>query len=355
MYGMRNTETEILTQAGGSSELGTHIMQEQQNNRISQDLLRGEVTQQVEELRYRTYKVDREAKQYEYFSPTLAKKRDKNDSKFVVYENADNNELITIQYNEPITENVNSSLENVVSEKGKLVFKDGKKRYMIKIGRNHTSRYKLEGFTKRLVVKQLIKDRRVVLDFYVSKYMNDQNFISKGFITETHNIMDGYVNSDTVDISTVNFVTDHAYGKDDMLEYEFNHIAFYTILEYDGNYIYRFHADVVKNGVDLTEKYFNKEMDEKYINKEKKAITLDFSKKAEVYVCEQCGKEIIYDENLIDEITPTKPRDIDEENSNVETVNATEYMDIQIAEQTYGVRLCKDCLKKYLKEINELS
>ena len=29
------------------------------------------------------------------------------------------------------------------------------------------------------------------------------------------------------------------------------------------------------------------------------------------------------------------------------------YMDLQIAEQTFGKKLCKDCLKKYLNNMNK--
>ena len=100
MFGLKNTENELFTQLGASQDTGTSINHEASSHRVSQALLKGELTQEVKELRYRTYTIDREAKSYEYFSPTLAKKIDRKiDSKFVSFENSENLNVITIQYN----------------------------------------------------------------------------------------------------------------------------------------------------------------------------------------------------------------------------------------------------------------
>ena len=45
-------------------------------------------------------------------------------------------------------------------------------------------------------------------------------------------------------------------------------------------------------------------------------------------------------------------RDITEENFENENPQVLEFMDMQISEQTFGKRLCSDCLKKYLKDKN---
>lgn len=353
MFGVKNTETEMFTQLGGSATADSSVTQEVNENRVSKALLKGEITQQVKELRYRTYTVDREAKKMEYFSPTLVKKRENDDSKFVKYENNDNLEVITIQTNERLTENVNDAFSRVIEgENGKYTYIEPDKKYIIELGRKYIARYKMEEFVKRLVVKELAKDKRALLDFYVSKYADDSNFISKGFITEINKIKDGNTNSDVIDIDTVHFVTSHAYKKDDMLEYEFDNLKYVGILEYDGNYIVRFTSDIAKNGFDLTEKYYDQTMHDKYANHEKKDIVLDFSNHNEVYVCEMCGKEVMYDEQAVDELMPTMAREIDNDSEKV--TSTTEYMDMQVTEQTYGKRLCNNCLAKYLKQINEL-
>ena len=353
MFGIKNTENEALTQLGGSevADSGTH--QEVSSHRVSEDLLKGVLSQQVKELRYRTYYVDREAKQYEYFSPTLAKKREKYDTKFVKYENSENLNVITIQLNERSVGTVNEALKEAEYVDEKTIFVEPKKKYNINITRNFIPRFKLEEFTKKLVVFELEEGKTVKLDFYVSKYPDDKVFISKGFVREVENIRDKHIKSDILDFNEVGFMTSNAYKLDDMIVFLFNNLSFEKVLEFDGDYILRFKADIVTNAHDMIDDYYNPEMAEKYKTKQKKELTLDLSDQLEnTFVCERCGKVIQYDIDSVDELVPTQGRDIDDEQ---ERTNTTEYMDIQITEQTYGKRLCNDCLKQYLKEMGEIN
>lgn len=353
IFGFRNTEIKTLTSIGESCDASPfQASQEVNDQRVSKALLKGEVTQQVEELRYRTYKIDRESKQYEYFSPTLAKKRDRDDSKFVEYENSENLEVITIQYNEQNIETVENALKSAEYKDEQFIYIEPIKQYTIEIDREYVTRYRIEEFLKRLVVKK-IDENFVLLDFYVSEYIDDKNLISKGFITEINKMISGKTNNDIIDISSVHFITNHAYKQNDMLEYEFNNLTFIKIIKYDGNYILKFKAKVVKNGIDLTDKYFCREMDNKYKNKEKKDLVLDFTKHIQEYTCEMCGKKIIYDTDVIDSVAPSSNINEDIGNGRRGT-NATEYMDVQIIQQTYGKILCKDCLQKYINGLNFL-
>ena len=342
-YGMKATDEIMLT--GNTDTIpGSAIIQEVNDHRVSKALLKGEVTQEVEELRYRTYKVDREAKQYEYIAPTLAFKRDKQDSKFVSYEKNGDLELITIQPNEAIVEEISKSLEYVGTY-------GQREEYLIKLKRNFFPRYRLEAYTKRLAIFKL-DETHAILDFYVSKYPNDKDFKSKGFVREIEKIKDEQMRSDVLDIDNVSFTTSHAFKLNDLLQFEFKNLEFKGISEFDGHYVIKFKAFIVKNGYDLTEQYYSASMEKKYQNKEKKEVVLDLfgAPQTEVYKCERCGKEIVYDPVEMEEMAITKPREIDEEDNN--STHTTEFMDAQIAQQTYGVLLCKDCLKKYLKENN---
>lgn len=342
-YGMKATD-EIMVTGNTDTIPGSAIIQEVNDHRVSKALLKGEVTQEVEELRYRTYKVDREAKQYEYIAPTLAFKRDKQDSKFVSYEKNGDLELITIQPNETIVEEIAKSLGSVGTY-------GQREEYLIKLKRKFFPRYRLEAYTKRLAVFKL-DETHVILDFYVSKYPNDKDFKSKGFVREIEKIKDEQMRSDVLDIDNVSFTTSHAYKLNDLLQFEFNNLEFKGVSEFDGHYVIKFEACIVKNGYDLIEQYNSVSMEKKYQNKEKKDIALDLFNipQTKVYKCECCGKEIVYDPIEMEEVAATKPREIDAEtDSNTHT---TEFMDVQIVQQTYGVLLCKDCLKKYLKENN---
>ena len=353
--GMKSTEEAVLHK---NDEVlpGNAVIKEVESNRVSKALLKGEITQQVEELRYRTYLIDREAKEYNYIAPTLARRaQEKDDSKFVEYENSDNLEIVTIQPNDLLIENLIDRFDSIDTEDetveninlGKF---DKNKKYYVKVHRKYISRFKIEEYTKRLVVRKF-DDNHDILDFYVSKYPNPEDIKSKGFVREVEKIRDQRIKSDILDINRVNFVTNHAYKKVDMLEYEFDNLGFQGVFEFDGHYILRFKSRVVKDGCDLTDRYYSKTMDEKYKNNEKKEVVIDMTGAPipEVFVCEECGKQIIYDPVSIDEADVTRPREIDEEQVFENEDELTEYFDLQLSQQTFNKTLCRKCLNKFLK------
>ena len=345
-YGMKSTEDKMFHQTGLTNSTGSSIIKEVDNQRVSKALLKGEVTQQVEELRYRTYKVDKESKTFEYYAPTLALKKDGQDTKFIKYDNSDGLELITSQLNDVLVETVGETLEQV-GGRGKRT------QHRIQIKRNFVPRYKIENYITRLDVKKL-DESHVILDIYVSKYPNDKDFKSKGFVREIEKIRDEKIKSDILDYEEISFITHHAYKLNDMIKFVFKNIWFREVIEFDGHYVLKFKASLKQDTLDLTKKYFSKTMEEKYKNKEKKKVVLNLFdyNQIQVYKCQECGKEIILDNELIDQINVYQGRDITEENFENENPQVLEFMDMQISEQTFGKRLCSDCLQKYLKDKN---
>lgn len=346
IYAMKNTEDSVFHQTGITDNTGSSIIKEVENQRVSKALLKGEVTQQVEELRYRTYKVDKESKGFEYYAPTLALKKERQDNKFMKYDDSDGLELITIQPNGVLVETVSETLEQV-GGRGKHA------QYRIKVKRNFVPRYKIEEYITRLDVKKL-DEKHVILDAYVSKYPNDKDFKSKGFVREVEKIRDEKIKSDILEYEEISFITNHAYKLDDMIKFVFKNIWFREVIEFDGHYILKFKASLQQDTLDLTKKYFSKTMEEKYKNKEKKEVVLnlfDYNQN-QVYKCQECGKEVILDNELIDQINVYQGRDITEENFENKNPQVLEFMDMQISEQTFGKRLCSDCLKNYLKNKN---
>lgn len=351
----KNTETQVLTQGGVDSAGGGMVIVQdvkQGAHALSKALLRGELTEEVKQLRYRNYKVDREAKKYKYFAPTLAlKKKEGKDNKFISYDKSDGLEVITIQYNYPMSEDILDAI-NQIDNGGR----GGETKYKIEIQRNFRPRFRIEEFLKKVVVKRL-DETHAILDFYFSKYperffrtSDDKSFRSKPFIHEIENIRDNKVKSDILEMEQMRFVTKNAYKKDDLIEYVFKNIWFREVSEFDGDYILRFKAQIFHDGIDLTAAYYNREMDEKYKNKEKKELVLDISGQVpvETYVCADCGRVVTFDCQKMDEMPISEAREIDEEINEDDSWNVTEYMDMQIVEQTIGKKLCKKCLKKYI-------
>lgn len=346
-YGMKATEDSVFHQTDISSNHGSSIIKEVEDNRLSKALLKGEVTQQVEELRYMTYKVDKEAKEYKYYAPTLALKRNKQDSKFFKYDDSDQLELITSQSNEPLIETIKDAFEQL-GGRGKRT------EYRIKIERNFTPRYRIEEYITRLDVKKL-DDTHVILDMLVSKYPNSLDFKSKGFVREIEKIRDEKIKSDVLDYEKISFVTHHARNLDDNIRFVFRNVWFKGVIEFDGHYIVRFKASFEQTDFDLTKEYFCKTMEDKYQNHDRKNDVLNFGDYLvkDEYVCQDCGKKVVANKQLIDEIEPYKGRDITKEDIDTDNPNVLEFIDMQISEQTFGKRLCSDCLKKYLKQMEE--
>lgn len=130
--------------------MGTSVTQKVEEQRVSKSLLKGEVTQEVEELRYRNYLIDRESKDFEYYTSTLALRRDKMDSKFVTFWNEDNLDLITIQPNYASDEGINSINVNKEGIYKGYELLNGNTEYTIKIEREgFTPRYFIENTPKR--------------------------------------------------------------------------------------------------------------------------------------------------------------------------------------------------------------
>lgn len=353
-FATKNTETQIFTQGGVDSANGGIIMSQdvtQGTHALSKALLKGELTEEVKQLRYRTYKVDREAKKYKYFAPTLAlKKKEGKDNKFVSYDKSDGLDVITIQYNYALSEDTLDAI-NQIENGGR----GEKTKYKFEIKRNFVPRFRLEEFLKKVVVKRL-DETHAILDFYFSQYperffntSDDKSFRSKAFINELKRIRNGG-KSDVLDMEQMRFVTSHAYKKDDLIEYVFRNLWYRETVEFDGDYILRFKASIEHDGYDLTASYYNKTMDEKYKNNEKKEVTIDItgSVPVETYTCADCGKVVTFDVKKMEEMPISEAREIDDEVNEDDSWDVTSYMDMQIVEQTIGKKLCKKCLKKYL-------
>lgn len=353
-FATKNTETQIFTQGGVDSANGGIIMSQdvtQGTHALSKALLKGELTEEVKQLRYRTYKVDREAKKYKYFAPTLAlKKKEGKDNKFVSYDKSDGLDVITIQYNYALSEDTLDAI-NQIENGGR----GEKTKYKFEIKRNFVPRFRLEEFLKKVVVKRL-DETHAILDFYFSQYperffntSDDKSFRSKAFINELKRIRNGG-KTDVLDMEQMRFITSHAYKKDDLIEYVFRNLWYRETVEFDGDYILRFKASIEHDGYDLTASYYNKTMDEKYKNNEKKEVTIDItgSVPVETYTCADCGKVVTFDVKKMEEMPISEAREIDDEVNEDDSWDVTSYMDMQIVEQTIGKKLCKKCLKKYL-------
>lgn len=289
-----------------SDELDEDSNQEQSHKGglLSDALMKGIVTQEVKNLRYRMYKILEESDKY--YSKVSGYETDgtpivrtmiktEEDSKtklknikldpFDEYplEMIINNSPITIDTLNGVNEvNYVNDIKNILNNEndpeeiktttiGTLSF-DGyisgiKPETPIKIYRELRSKFEIESHTTKLHVREITTDKKL-LEFYVPQYAFDK--INKLFVAEIKRAIHNPRGSKMLEINEVGFITNKTIGVKDFLEYQYNITSFDKIVEYNGSYVIKFFADVIVNGENILEKYKENELEEKYINKEKK-------------------------------------------------------------------------------------
>jgi hypothetical protein len=360
--GMKTADEQLMHNDNVADDVNGGVHQQQSDHRVAKHLLKGEVTQETEELRWRTMKIDRESREYEYFSPLKGVKRQrKNEGRKLNIYNYENYKVLTVQENKGIGNSVYDALGNInpntvsMDKNGELNENIGRlektDKYLITISRNNmfTPRYLLEEYTKKVVCFTVNEEKNsYIVDFYVTKYPNDKDRKSKGFVREIEYIKNDKRRSDVIDIKGVEFVTEHAYNFYDGIFFKFNKLKFKNIVEYDGNYIIRFSGEVVENGKDFFNEDQCESMKRKYEEKAAKECVVNFdpynTDDIRMYKCSICGKAVSYNQLAIDEKAPSEETDRD---------GVTEYMDMETSEQTFGKKICKDCMEKHKAEIME--
>jgi len=355
--GMRNTEDNIMLKGSdGAGDSGIH--KEVHDKRVSKALLKGEVTQEVVDLRYRTYLVERESKKYEFFSPFLVQKKSEKEIEKLGCMNSDGHDIILVQPNHVVQESVAEALD-------RLDCKDKvSENYIINITRSFPTRYRLEEYTHKVVVKLGDTDSDAIVDFYVTKYINKSDFKSAAFVHEIERMVMNGRNSDILSFDDLYFETLHAWNCPDMYTFKFSKPVFRNCVEFDGSYVLSFDMKVVDGGTDITKEYYSEEMAKKYENKESRNQTIDLldyacntdymEKVKRKYVCEECGKEIEYDPVKIDELDPVVLKDDDEtqtEDEELPKTNVTGFYDAELSKTTFGKFLCHECMMKQLSEL----
>jgi hypothetical protein len=143
----------------------------------------------------------------------------------------------------------------------------------IEVIRRDQPQFEIEKFTKKLVIKSMNNDTKL-LEFYVSKYPDINVRTTRLFLSEVMKVMNDGKRSSMLSIDGVNFITYNAIGVDDFLEYSYVITGFNKITEYDGNYVIKFLGSVDINGVNILDKYREEELDRKYDNKEPRKHTI---------------------------------------------------------------------------------
>lgn len=302
-FGLKAADTEIMGSDASGNGNDTVIKQQVNDKRVAKHLLKGEITQEVKELRYRTYKTAREADNYEYVGFGVAVKKDD--------ESADKKNKGVIRFsqeNKLICEDILNELKHIDSY--------GIERYSVNIDYSIPVRFKMQEFLK--VVDVVIKENESpITTLRFDDISNPQEFKSKPFIAELKKLKKLFDDNDIYKLNRndfassvigMSFITFKATNRQpDIVSYTFITPNLIGVKHENGEYKLTYRWKKYKK-IDLTDKFFDAELEEKYKNKEKKDIptpdiTIDeangknvddwwYKHYSDVYKCSSCGKDI---------------------------------------------------------------
>lgn len=297
---LSNVEKNAFGQTGEQLNIDVNQVQRHTQGQLADSLINGEITQEVANLRWRTYKVLKESEGliseitgYDEDGLPIVKTSKINKKKLlekIKTEPSDNypldlvinNEEIVIgvndiisnkyidvletpEFNKDNTGNITGATHGIIS--GDEYFATYKTEKVINIIRDIHPKFNIETYTKKLHVKN-INETEKLLEFYISKYPDDENKNSKLFINNFKKSINNPTISNIFQIKEVSFVTYKAIGCDDFLQYKYEITSLDKIVEFNEYYVVKFKANITINGESIVDKYREEELDKKYKNKE---------------------------------------------------------------------------------------
>ena len=297
-FGVKAAGDEIMGGLNAASN-DTSVSQEVSDHRVGKHLLKGEITQEVEELRYRTYKVSNEAERYKYLGNGAAIKEDTPTIK--------STEVGHIKFSQE-----NGMICSSILEEFRHMNDYGTERYKFEMMYSDVVRFKLEQFATSVDVE--IDTRKgvspVVIDttLHFEKQPNPYNPKSKPFINELSKL----VGADSHEVSmseiassllALSFTTYKANGENDFVNYSFTDKGvFKRITETEHEYLLTFSWEgYVRLPLDLEATYYSKEMDDKYKTNAKKEVSAEMVHAERKAYCYVCGREMsVYDADIME-------------------------------------------------------
>ena len=276
--GLRSGDDVIFGKKESSSDYGS-IIEKQIKGGVFNDLLEKKVTQEVEELRDKHYRVFKESDKYNtstiqmimddngnisgFDIKRLSKKPEWSYINHVEVYNQENLPIVTIQDNKHYEQKNSLSSQLYDYDTTLELERDG-----------FQPRFEIEKFVKKMVVRER-DEKHAFVDLYISNEASQFGKIDAILISnlatmfETKNFR-----SDIVDFSKIQWISYKAWGIDDICLFVFENPKLCDIQIFDGNFVLIFDCEVIKNGEYIPAKYITKTLDEKYKVKAPKGDTI---------------------------------------------------------------------------------
>lgn len=271
--GMKAADDVMTTSNQEIGSGGAVEEQKVESNNLYAQLLRGEVTQEVKDVRYEMYESVRQADDFEVIGYTgKAVKKNKMLAKAPknIY-TEDGLKVLLVQDNK-------IAMDGAYTAGGKIskvskVRVEADADHTFKATHEYPVRHKIETFTRKLVVKLTGEENKFKLDFYLSEYPVENDPRAIYVVKELESLYkSGSRTSDLTDIKTLTFTTDRAYGDVDWKIYDFTITQYVGMIKFDGFYILSFYASLPEAGAfDTTEEFNDEESKRKFAAKEKRA------------------------------------------------------------------------------------
>lgn len=298
-FGMRNAEDEMLFSKHSSDSDSSYIEQINERN-VGKDLLKGEVTQEVEDLRYSTYKVYRESNNYEYMGNGVSVKKEKNVFNINNFKFVQKNKIFCKSIYESFDESKDDDVD----------------KFTLTFGYITSPKFRLERFVESIEVNSINGVVNITLRF--PKAFDNFSPITKMFYNELMKLETSERGNEIYsdNISSLCFTTYKAQGEDDFIMYAFSNLK-PKKYEFFNDYVNIVFTTMVFNREDLTAKFFSSHQQDKYEVREKKNNKITMFSTSSNYKCSECGNDM-------------------------------NQFDYDITLYDFGRALCIKCLEKYL-------
>lgn len=298
---LANVEKNALGQRAETLSDDVNHVRRNTEGQLADSLLQGEVTQEVMDLRWRTYKILKESSGqtteivgYDEDGYPITKTYKKGKTKGlenVKLDKYDDYPLEICLFNDEVTLSISDVLSakyveekqtpvivkvdeaDVGSISGDKYYSYYKAKRHIFVERTFAPKFEIETYTKKLNVRY-IDDTTRLLEFYVSKYPDEYKKTSLFFLKEIQKAIKSPISVNMLDMSKVSFITHNTIGAYDFHLYQYKELIFDKIVEFDGNYIIKFKAKIDINGEDIFEKHKQEELEKRYEKKEKKNLII---------------------------------------------------------------------------------
>jgi hypothetical protein len=300
---MAGVEKNALKQNGEGLDKTINQERRHTDGTLMDSLKQGKITQEVMNLRWRTYKILKASEGitaeiigYGDDGMPITKVRKTDKKKGLSKIKLDNFDLYPLEMvvdNSQVTSGGNDAMDNTFinvydevqknfNTDGELIsashgeisaddyFATNKNESPIIIGRMFIPKFEIENFTKKLNIRKVNDEGIRLLEFCISMYPDTDDRKTRLLISDIKKAIANPISATFLEIKEVGFISYKTLGAEDFYEYHYDIIQLDKIIEFNGHYVIKYLAKVSVDGKDTLDIHRVSELDDKYERKEAK-------------------------------------------------------------------------------------